>query len=335
MTENRQHQDHRTGLSSGQGAPTFRLRAAADDAGIVAIYNLQDAGGPPLTIARYRMEHAEQGTARQGEQWVAVEANSVVGVGSLAPAWWSAQRGGYLVEIRIDQGRWRQGMGSELYRLLQSRLSGLEATHLLGWVRADAQEGRHFAARLGFRETGEVIEEYRLHLPDAYTDAYAGLEMRLESAGLRIASLAELGPADEAFLRALQQLWADAGDAPPDPASLATSFPSWRREVLDAWGLSRETHWVALDGGRPVGMTFLKRLGEDAAENDYTGVAKTHRGRGIAQALKLRAISWARQQGVRWFYTSSEVGNSRMIAINRRLGYQSGVRRLAVARDLP
>ena len=81
-------------------------------------------------------------------------------------------------------------------------------------------------------------------------------------------------------------------------------------------------------------MTFLKRLSEDAAENDYTGVAAAYRGRGIARALKLRAIAWARQRGVRWFFTSSEIGNERMISANTRLGYQPGVRRLQVARDL-
>jgi hypothetical protein len=57
--------------------------------------------------------------------------------------------------------------------------------------------------------------------------------------------------------------------------------------------MSAETHWVALNGERPVGMTFLKRLSEDAAENDYTCVAATHRSRGIATALKLRTIAWA------------------------------------------
>jgi GNAT superfamily N-acetyltransferase len=81
-------------------------------------------------------------------------------------------------------------------------------------------------------------------------------------------------------------------------------------------------------------MTFLKRLGENAAENDYTTVAPAYRGRGIAQALKLRTISWAQQNAVSWFYTSSEIDNARMIAINRRLGYRPGVRRVEVAKNL-
>ncbi len=99
--------------------------------------------------------------------------------------------------------------------------------------------------------------------------------------------------------------------------------------------MSAETHWVALDGERPVGMAFLKQLTDDAAENDYTCVAATHRGRGIATALKLRSIAWARQHGVRRLFTSSVIGNTPIIAINKHLGYQVGVRRLAVERDFP
>ena len=56
---------------------------------------------------------------------------------------------------------------------------------------------------------------------------------------------------------------------------LSDSFSSWREEILQAPGLSPETQWIALDAGRPVGMSFLKRLSEDAAENDYTAVAST------------------------------------------------------------
>ena len=318
----------------------LRPRASGDEARIVEIYNQQEGDSLPLTLARYQAEHRPrsehpQAADRQGEEWVALDKDRLVGVGGFSPAWWTGNPAIYAVEIRVDPGWWREGIGTRLYDQLRSRLLPREATRVVSWVRADADNARCFAARHGFRETGQVIQEYRLYVPEAETGDPEGVEERLRREGLRIASLAELGRNDELFLRALQWLWADSGDEPPDPDSLRCSFPSWRRGVLDAVGLTPETHWVALEGDRPVGMTFLKRLSEDAAENDYTGVAATHRGRGIATALKRRAIAWARQHGVSWFYTSSEMGNARMIAINRRLGYQPGVRRLEVARDLP
>jgi GNAT superfamily N-acetyltransferase len=321
--------------SSGPETLTLRPRATGDDARIVEIYSQQEGDSLPLTLARFRAEHAENSAEGQGEQWVALDKEQLVGSGSFNPAWWTGDPGSYVVEIRVDPSRWREGIGTRLYHLLRSRLLTREATHLVSWVRAEAANARRFAARHEFRETGKLLQECRLYVPAATTDDPEGVEDRLRRDGLRIASLAELGRDDERFLRALQRVSADSGDAPPDPEPLRSSFPAWRREVLHAAGMSPETHWVALDGDRPVGMTFLKRLSEDAAENDYTGVASTHRGRGIAPALKRRAIAWARQHGVNWFYTSSEIGNARMIAINRRLGYEPGARRLELSRDLP
>jgi len=58
--------------------------------------------------------------------------------------------------------------------------------------------------------------------------------------------------------------------------------------VLHAAGLSPDTHWIALDGARPVGITFLKWLSEDAAENDYMGVASTNRT--TRRAVEVRAV---------------------------------------------
>jgi GNAT superfamily N-acetyltransferase len=322
---------------SSSGSETLKLRplATGDDVRIVEIYNQQERDSVPLTLARFRAEHAEKSADRQGEQWLALDKEQLVGSGSFHPAWWTGHPGIYVVEIRVDPSRWRQGIGTRLYDLLRSQLLTRKAIRLVSWVRADAANARRFAAHHGFRETGKVVQECRLYVPDAETDGSEELEERLRRGGVRIASLADLGRDDELFLRALQRVSADSREKPPDPAQLCSSFPSWRRAVLHAAGLTPETHWVALDGDRPVGMTFLKRLSEDAAENDYTGVASTHRRRGIAPALKLRAIAWARQHGVNWFYTSSEIGNARMLAINRRLGYRPGVRRLEVSRDLP
>ncbi len=334
MPDDGSRQDQPIRSLGGSGTVTFRPRVAHDDDDIVAIYNRQEADSMPLTLARYRLEQAEQAANRRGKQWVALEKGHVVGVGALSHAWWTGESGSYAVHLSVDQPRRRQGIGGGLIRVLQADLHLLGATRLLDWVRADAEDGRRFAAALGFRETGECLDEYQLHVSAATTDGYAGLESCLTDEGIRIASLAELGPDDVSLLRALQQLWADSGDSSADSDRLVESFPSWQREVLDSVGLSAETHWVAIDGERPVGMAFLKRLNEDAAENDYTCVAATHRGRGIATALKLRTIAWARRHGVHRLFTSSEIENTPMIAITRRLGYQAGVRRLAVARDL-
>ncbi len=287
-----------------------------------------EADSAPLSVARYRAERSVVSDEPAGEVWVAEDCGQLVGVGEFHPAWWTGDPTSYSLELRVDPLHERQGIGGRLFAQLAARLKDAGASRLLTWVRPDFPSGVRFAKARGFRPTGQEIREYRLHLPEATPEAYAGVEARLEREGIRIASLAELDSVDDSFLRALQRVWADSGEETPNTDDLRKSFFAWRRQVLDGPGLSAETHWVALDAGRPVGMTYLDRLSEDAAENDYTGVASTHRGRGIAPALKLRTLAWARDQGVRWFYTSSEVGNSPMVNINRRLGYRPGARRL-------
>lgn len=303
-----------------------RPAVAGDEERIVAIYNLEEPDMPPLTPARYRAECAEE----PGERYVAVLAEQLVGYGSFRWAWWTGEPSLYQIEIHVDPGVEIGQIDTQLFAELQRRLSAKGAMRLLAWVKAGAEQEARFA-RLGFAETGQVIREYRLAIPEADTALYAEQEERLRQGGIEIVSLAEIDRTDTAFLQALQRLWADPDAEPRDPEQQRHAFETWRQQVLNAPGLTPETHWVALKDGQPVGTTFLKQTNEDAFENDYTAVVTMHRRRGIAMALKLRATLWGQQQGAAWFYTSSEVNNLPMITLNTRLGYRPGVLRKEMA----
>ena len=74
----------------------------------------------------------------------------------------------------------------------------------------------------------------------------------------------------------------------------------------DEWiGLAAVSDW------RAKGFAF----------NEMTGVRADHRGRGVAIAMKLLGIRFARSTGVRWLYTFHAAENAAAIAMNRRLGY--------------
>lgn len=307
--------------------PGLELReaVAADAAALVDLHQRIEPDGAPLPVEHYQAGcESEAPSARLVALWD----GQVVGAAAFQPAWWTGQPGVYAVDLHVHPTHRRRGVGSRLYARSVARLRECGAHRLVVWIRADCEPGRRFAARHGFSETGQVVQDYRLHLPATGTHDYAGVEDRLTREGLRVRSLAELGREDVPFLSALQRLWAGCEDASSD---LGVSLAQWREEVLAGAGLSPETHWVALCGDAPIGMTFLQRLSDTAYENDYTGVAPVYRGRGIATALKVRALTWGREHGVEWFYTSSEVGNAPMIALNTRLGYTPGPRRVEMA----
>lgn len=276
----------------------------------------------------------EQNGEKAGEEWVAVKGSEGVGIGSFHPAWWTGDPSTYRIDIRVHPDHAREGVGTHLYRQLCSRLRQHGATRLLGWVRTDAPSGSGFALRHGFIETGQVVQECRLRVSNAQLAFAEERAKRLGQKGLKIASLAELGNRGETFLYTLSRLGDDTEAPSQDTAESRHAFLAWKQEVLHGAGLSPQTHWVALMENVPVGMTYVKRLGAESAENDYTGVAAAYRGRGIASALKRQAILWAKTQGIVWLYTSSEIGNTTMISLNRQLGYEPGAQRREIMCDL-
>ncbi len=300
----------------------IRPRVPADDLRIVEIHHRLESGGLPLTVDEYRDRAQRAG----GEHFVVEQNAGVVGHGALDHAWWTGRPDVYMLTIQMDRDRWNRGFGSRLYDVLLERATALACVRLLAWIRQDLPESEGFARRRGFKPTGQVIEESRLDVETVDLTGYGGLDERLQSQGMRVVLLSQLPHQDECFLHALHYV-ATQGRGTP-------SFDTWRREALLGPGLSPEWHWVALHGAQPIGLTYLKRYGPDAAENDYTGVAREYWGHGIARALKLRTVQWARQNGVWYLYTSSEVGNRRMLDINTRLGYRPLGRRVEMMKDL-
>ncbi|HZP97280.1 MAG TPA: GNAT family N-acetyltransferase [Candidatus Limnocylindria bacterium] len=87
-------------------------------------------------------------------------------------------------------------------------------------------------------------------------------------------------------------------------------------------GIDPPTTIVALRDGTPVGMTVTMVKENGAAYTNFTGVARSERGKGIALALKLRALGALARRGVKLFGTTNDEQNAAMRGINRKLGYR-------------
>ena len=90
---------------------------------------------------------------------------------------------------------------------------------------------------------------------------------------------------------------------------------------------------IALDGDDVVGSAQLNvypRVGYHA----LTVVARSHRGRGIARALKTELIGRARARGLERLITNSNVDNVPMRTLNAELGYRAVPARIYLRRSL-
>src|SRR5919106_4630571 len=81
--------------------------------------------------------------------------------------------------------------------------------------------------------------------------------------------------------------------------------------------------FVAREGDRVVGYAKLSLSPDapDRAFHDLTGVRRSHRGRGIASALKRTQIAWAKRAGYDALQTSNEVRNEPIRHLKEKHGY--------------
>jgi GNAT superfamily N-acetyltransferase len=85
-----------------------------------------------------------------------------------------------------------------------------------------------------------------------------------------------------------------------------------------------EGHFVAFDGEHVVGVSRVMRdlNHPDVVRQGFTGTHPDYRGQGLALALKLRTIQFARERGYREMRTSNDATNGPMLHINDTIGFR-------------
>lgn len=127
--------------------------------------------------------------------------------------------------------------------------------------------------------------------------------------------IAEVGASEDAGIAALESEVRD--DYPGGP----TTVPGVHDEAALAELRSGGTRFfAALADGWVVAVTAIRRDG-DRAETDFTSVARAHRRRGLAEAVKAASVLALHAEGVTVFGTGGAEENVASVAMNTRLGY--------------
>jgi GNAT superfamily N-acetyltransferase len=142
--------------------------------------------------------------------------------------------------------------------------------------------------------------------------------------GVRITTLAD-EPELARSMHACQQL--AVRDVPGDEIHETPAFEQWWIEH-DTPSYRRDAAFLAVEPGpdgtdRVIGFSELELSAArpHIANHGYTAVHPQARGRGIAFAVKLASIDWARTHGYRELRTDNEERNAPIRHINRVLGY--------------
>jgi GNAT superfamily N-acetyltransferase len=248
----------------------------------------------------------------------------VVGVGELRHMPEQFHPDKYALFVAVDPSHRNRGHGSALFDALSGTLAERDA--LL--VRSDAQESRPeslgFLEHRGFREVQRAWES-RLDVGAFDPAPFAGAGARVADAGFTITTLEEERRREgDGVLRAVYELDRDVSrDMPMVDPITDTSFEHFLKGVLDSPNVLPPAWFIARDGATYAGVSSLWKSQElpDVLYQGITGVRREYRRRGIALALKLRGLGYARTHGVREIRTWNNTVNRAMLSLNEAMGF--------------
>jgi ribosomal protein S18 acetylase RimI-like enzyme len=268
------------------------------------------------------------GTGYLLRRYVGVIGEEIAGYAQLFQIPWLREPGHFWAVIRVARARQRQGIGSRLYdhAIEELRRQGAVA------IRLEVFESQPAIAahveRLGFHELFRSWE-FSLDTHDFNLSRFQGAVDRAAGRGITITTLVQERERGADWLPRLYELHAAiTRDIPlpghPHPAPGLAWFERY------ACGLPvsmPDAYFIATDGQRYVGESCLHRIeaAPDELSQKTTGVLSAYRGYGIAVALKLRTIAYARQHGYARIWTGVESNNPSMLAINAKLGFVQGL----------
>jgi mycothiol synthase len=240
----------------------------------------------------------------------------------------AAPDGSWRVGLRVAPQWRRRGVARSLLERLEDHARTNKASRVVAAVRGDEPEGARFAEDLGFRAFHERIDAY-IDVPSFDASGFEDPDEIARRAGVRLATYAEILTERAADIEAFQRellpvVWEMSRDVPsPTPApEQPPPFETVKRMFFEGPAIDPPSTIVGLRDGHPIAWTVTMVKENGTAYTNFTGVSRAERGKGIALAMKLRALRELRTRGVKLFGTTNDGSNSAMRGINRRLGYK-------------
>jgi GNAT superfamily N-acetyltransferase len=250
---------------------------------------------------------------------------------------WSTEPGMYDVQIRVLPECHRRGIGTALYDHIVARLNELEQkpTKIVSDAREDQPHSVKFLTDRGFKQV-QRQQVSRLDVAAFDAASFADTVRRFEESDIVVKTVEEFEAEDPEARRKMHAAYVELfKDVPLFTDRFELTYELFEKE-LDAPNRVPGAILLAFDGEEIIGTTSLwQRLGDPGRlDTGLTAVARSHRRRGIAAALKVRALKFAQERGAREVSTDNEENNP-MYDLNVRLGFRPTPAWLIFSKELP
>jgi mycothiol synthase len=291
-----------------------------------ALVVLRDACWPTQkrTLEELRSQHAQRRQDLVFLDFLALEDGILVGVVSASREESRLESGAYWTNLMVHPQAREREMGAALYTYLLRELEPHQPKSLCGKTQEGQFEAVRFLEARNWREHSRSWES-RLELDSFDPKPFAGAAERALESGYHITTFDLLERQDPDARRKLYDLDCDAGkDVPGEDDYTQPSFERFWEQITQNPNYRPELWVVALDSsGSYAGFSQLYTRDADTdLSTGFTGTGTAHRRKGVALALRLKAIEYALERRAPRIRTNNSQANRPMLSINEVLGFQ-------------
>lgn len=228
--------------------------------------------------------------------------------------------GEFEIKVRVDHPFRERGVGRALYAALEAWALEQGACSLTAGVREADPEARPWAERRGYQVKHHLFKSV-LELATWDPAPFAPAVERAKAAGVRFSDAAAECRSEADFRRFYDFIGRLMDDMPGAKGRQRAPFERWYQNVQTRPDLDPSLWLLGIEGEEWVALASLARLPDGSLYHGFTGTAPPHRGKGLAQAMKVAALERARALGAPRVSTTNHSVNEPMLAINRKFGY--------------
>jgi GNAT superfamily N-acetyltransferase len=289
----------------------------------------------PTTVEEIRFSDEKRDPKCFFKRFVLEHAGRVVGMASYGHFTWLYHPKKFFIGVDVHPEYQGRGFGSALYKTIEEDSRPHDPLRFLTQTREDWSRGVRFLFDRGFEEASRAWES-RLDVHAFDFTPYADAWDKLQSEhGIVIRTFQELEHDPERNRKVYDLDWETSQDMPMTEPLTQLDYDYYWQRTLENPCFLPDALFIAVHGEDYVGMSALwSSLGNDDLYTGLTGVKRTYRGKGVAFALKLRAIDYARKRGNPLIKTWNDTTNRAMLGINERLGFVKQPAWLEVKKDL-
>ena len=298
--------------------------AGLDDAELAA--DLMTASYPPMPqdplITRRRWDNPRRGFA-YGRFIAETNGKPIAYLAWVHGPWEQVEDGHCEVEVWLARAALDRDLLVEMFTWIEHRAEAETPRLLLAYCGEDEPEMLAALAALDYRPE-RTERSWHLDLKahgTRLTEEAAEARDRMTAAGINVTTLA--GWHDPHRVRKLHELdQRTIDDIPHTLAIVREAFEDFEKRIGSP-DRPPDRFWIALDGERPVAMSYLKYPPvRGDVWTGYTCTDPAYRGRGLARGIKLQTLAQAVELGVPSVYTDNDSENAPMLHINEKLGYR-------------